>query len=136
LKLRKNQPCPIHKGARNCCGRANSAPIQKRKYESFEQGVSRIPDETVARGYRERRSKSAMNRLLNQKIREQHGLCGICKKEFDEISQVVADHIEPRGFGGGRRDDSSLNIQAAHSICNHLKGSRRDFECPKIERAS
>lgn len=87
--------------------------------------MRQIPDETVPRGYRELRSNSAMKRLLVKKVKDQHGLCGICHQEFLDISEVVPDHIEPRGMGAGRRDDHPENIQAAHSSCNLEKGSRR-----------
>lgn len=141
MKLKRNEPCPIHNGARNCCGRANSAPIQKRKYVSVEQGVRQIPDVTIPRGYRELRSKSAMRRLLVQKVKEQHGLCYWCKKEFRDMYDVTTDHIEPKGLGGSRTDEHPSNIAASCLGCNLEKGSRRDFQrsenpCPTIERAS
>jgi hypothetical protein len=105
MQLGRNEACPIHQGKRNCCGRARLAPIQKRKYISVEPGVRQVRDETVTRGYRELRSKAAMKRLLVQKVKIQHGLCFYCHKEFETFEDVTPDHREPKGMGGGRRDD-------------------------------
>lgn len=132
-KLKANQLCPVH-GRRNCCGRndgsgpaptLSSTSVMRRKYESFEPGVSRIPDEHHPRGYRERRSRSAMRRLLDKKITAQHRICPLCEKPMDDYREIAPDHIEPRGMGGSRRDDHPDNIQATHSLCNLEKGSRR-----------
>jgi hypothetical protein len=38
---------------------------------------------------------------------------------------IVPDHIEPKGMGAAWRDDHPDNIQAAHPLCNLLKGSKR-----------
>jgi len=99
--------------------------MPRRKYLQTEPGVSIIPDDHVPRGFRERRSPSAMKRLLKEKIRLQNGLCGICDKPMEDARDIVPDHKEPRGMNGGRRDDSPDNIQAAHSLCNLEKGSKR-----------
>jgi 5-methylcytosine-specific restriction endonuclease McrA len=66
-----------------------------------------------------------MRKLLNRKIVEQEGKCAICHKDFSDCSEVVPDHIEPKGMGGARRDDHPDNVQAAHGVCNLRKGSRR-----------
>jgi hypothetical protein len=41
------------------------------------------------------------------------------------VRDIVPDHVQPKKFGGYARDDSRGNIQAAHSLCNLEKGSRR-----------
>lgn len=41
-----------------------------------------------------------------------------------ECSEIVPDHIEPRGMGAARRDGHSEH-QAVHLLCNLDKGSRR-----------
>ena len=103
----------------------SSMSMMRRKYISFEPGVSRIPDEHHPRGYRERRSPAAMRRLLDKKILAQEGICAVCHKSMDDYREIVADHKEPKGMGGGFRDDHPENIQAVHNLCNLEKGSRR-----------
>lgn len=66
-----------------------------------------------------------MRKLLNRKIVEQDLKCAICHHEFDEYSDVVPDHRQPKGMGGARRDDHPDNIQAVHWWCNSDKGSIR-----------
>lgn len=54
-----------------------------------------------------------------------HGnLCGICGK-WVELDELTGDHINPRGMGGGKRDDRIKNLQPAHFSCNAEKGSKR-----------
>ena len=77
------------------------------------------------RGYRELRSNGEMRKLLNRKIAAQNGICGICKEKFTDCSDVVPDHISPRGMGGAWRDDHPDNFQAVHWWCNGEKGSTR-----------
>jgi hypothetical protein len=44
-----------------------------------------------------------MRKLLNQKIAEQGGKCAICHEDFSDCSEVVPDHIEPKGTVRSRR---------------------------------
>jgi hypothetical protein len=134
-KLRKGERCPVH-GSYFCCGRGTKR-INGRGFPSREKapgahwefmgaGVWRIADPHHPRGYREKRSRSAMRILLHQKIVEQNGACAICHEPFDDYRQIVAEHCEPKGMGGARADDHPGNIQAAHNFpCNVNKGSRR-----------
>jgi len=120
MKLRRNEFCPIHRSL-SCCGRE---PVQKtRRVKQF--GVQRIDDPNHPRGYRELRSNPEMRRLMNRKITEQRGKCGICEDAFTNYSDIVPDHIHPRGMGGSWRDDHPDNIQAVHWWCNGEKGSSR-----------
>jgi len=66
-----------------------------------------------------------MRRILLRKIVEQDGFCGICHRLMTDMQDIVPDHKEPRGMGAARRDDHPENIQAAHSLCNLEKGSKR-----------
>lgn len=66
-----------------------------------------------------------MRKLLDLKIVAQNGICGICKEQFTDYSDVVPDHISPRGMGGAWRDDHPDNIQAVRWWCNGEKGSSR-----------
>lgn len=56
----------------------------------------------------------------------QNQMCALCGKWLD-IMDATADHKEPRGMGGARRDDRQENIQAAHLDCNSEKGSQRNY---------
>lgn len=123
MKLKAKELCPIH-GLRDCCGRSEFNHYRQvskvpRGWTQVSPGVRRFTDG------REKRSPAAMRRLLMQKIKEQHGDCGICSLPFTDMNEIVPDHIEPRGMGGAQRDDSPENIQAAHSSCNLEKGSKR-----------
>jgi len=66
-----------------------------------------------------------MRRLLDRKIVTQKGICALCKEGFTNYSDVVPDHIYPRGMGGAWRDDHPDNIQAVHWWCNGEKGSTK-----------
>jgi len=95
MRLRRTQICPIHH-SRVCCGR-EALP---REHRMHQIGVRRIDDPQHPRGYRELRSNGEMRKLLDRKIVAQNGICGICKEKFTDYSDVVPDHISPRGMGG------------------------------------
>jgi hypothetical protein len=67
------------------------------------------------------RSPAEMRKLLNRKIVEPDRICAICQEAFTDYSDVVPDHINPKGMGGAWRDDHPENIQATHSWCNEEK---------------
>ena len=113
-RLRTGERCPIH-GGYYCCGRERKSNQAKR----YSGPVQKLPDG------REKCSKSEMRRRLPILLHKQGGMCGICLKPIEDFREAVIDHILPRGMGGGSRDDSWKNIQAAHGICNLQKGSRR-----------
>lgn len=120
MRLRRNQLCPIHR-SRFCCGR-EAIPRETRQRQL---GVRRIDDSQHPRGYREIRSNAEMRKLLDKKILAQNGECAICNEKFTDYSDIVPDHIHPRGMGGAWRDDHPDNIQAVHWWCNGEKGSSR-----------
>jgi hypothetical protein len=122
MKLRSKEFCPIHRSL-SCCGRET---IQKGS-RVRRLGVQRIEDPHHPRGYRELRSKAEMRKLLNRKIVEQNRQCAICEVAFTSYSDVVPDHVDPRGMGGARRDDHPENIQAVHFWCNSEKGSTWEY---------
>jgi hypothetical protein len=66
-----------------------------------------------------------MRKLLNGKIADQGGKCAICHESFTQYGEIVPDHIEPKGMGGGWRVDHPENVQAVHRRCNLQKGSKR-----------
>jgi hypothetical protein len=122
MELRRNQYCPIHRSL-SCCGRE---PVSKGR-GARRLGVQRIEDTHHPRGYRELRSKAEMRKVLDRKIVEQNRRCAICQVGFTHYSDIVPDHIDPRGMGGSRRDDHPENIQAVHFWCNGEKGSTREY---------
>jgi hypothetical protein len=137
FKLQRGEFCIVHRSL-FCCGREMTQKA-KRRFGLKERkagahwvpvpgqwGVSRMDDPHHPRGYRERRDAKAMRMLLNAKIVEQDRRCAICGELFDDYRQIVAEHKEPKGMGGARRDDHPDNIQAAHQYpCNLTKGSKR-----------
>jgi len=50
--------------------------------------------------------------------------CGICGEIIRRFEDMEPDNIQPRGMGGGKRDDSPSNIQPSHRACNREKGSK------------
>jgi len=118
MKLRLNEICPIHR-SRFCCGRE-----QRPRNRKLWAPVRRIEDPHHPRGYREIRSPAELRKILNRKIVEQDTKCGICRRRFTDYDEIVPDHIQPKGLGGGRRDDHPDNIQAVHRRCNLKKGSK------------
>ena len=67
-------------------------------------GVRRVDDPQHSRGYREIRSNAEMRKLMDRKIAAQNGACPLGKSQFTEYSDIVPDHIPPRGMGGAWRD--------------------------------
>jgi hypothetical protein len=120
MRLRRNQICPIYR-SRFCCGRE----VVQQERQRRQIGIRRIDDPHHSLGYRELRSNGEMRKLLDRKIVTQNGMCGICEGKFTDYSDIVPDHISPRGMGGAWRDDHPDNIQAVHWLCNDEKGSSR-----------
>lgn len=87
MRLRANEFCPIHKSI-SCCGREF---IPKRR--TIRPGVQRIEDPHHPRGYRELRSPAEMKKLLNRKIVEQNGICGLREESLTDYNDVVPDHM-------------------------------------------
>ena len=83
MKHRRNEFCPIHRSL-FCCGRE-----QARKERRLRLSVQRIEDPQHPRGYRELRSPAEMRKLLNRKISEQGGRCGICHEPLTDCSEIV-----------------------------------------------
>ncbi len=71
-----------------------------------------------------------MRKLLNRKIVEQNGICALCHIEFTDYQDVAPDHKNPKGMGGGWRDDHPDNIQAPHWVCRKKRDQReRTSDC-------
>lgn len=128
-KLKPGERCPIHR-RRDCCGRAEVHVYERKKHTKWEQvrpGVRRIGDEHADHpdGYRYKYSPAEMKKVVDKRIREQHGICAECHEPFTDYREVGPDHIKPKGMGGARADDRPENIRAVHHTCNSEKGSRR-----------
>lgn len=105
MRLRRNQLCPIHSSL-FWCGR-EAIPKQS---QMRQMGVRRIDDPHHPRGYREIRSNAEMRKLRDRKIVAQNSECAICNEKFTDYTDIVPDHIHPRGMGGAWKDDHSDNI--------------------------
>ena len=121
--------CPIHKSWTCSCHRVRTYKrTNHAKWETVRIGVRRIKDQFAdhSDGYRYKLSPAEMRKVLLKKIEEQLGRCALCGEPFTSLVGIVPDHIKPKGLGGGRADDRSDNIQAAHNFpCNAEKGSKR-----------
>jgi len=124
MKLKPGQLCPLHR-KRNCCRDQTGERKPSWKMKQVAPGVRRQEDPYHPRGYRELRSPAALRELVNRKLVEQDGKCCVCGELMEDYRDIVAEHLQPRGMGGARRDDHPSNIGAAHAGCNLRKGSKR-----------
>ena len=93
-------------------------PGKKRREPIKRVGNREICDSKTAGGRREYRMR------LTIAWTKQRGLCALCGLPV-ALEEATADHISPRGMGGGSRSDNQENIQAAHGVCNSNRGSKR-----------
>ena len=133
MKLRSNEPCPIHRSL-FCCGRE-----QMRKQTRLQPGVRRVEDPYHPRGYRELRSPAEMRKLLNRKIVERTGnvpsatkgsritttscLTTRIRKEWEEPGGTIIRIISKQHTGGAteRKGQPGLTTDgrlAVHSSIN------------------
>jgi 5-methylcytosine-specific restriction endonuclease McrA len=54
------------------------------------------------------------------KVRAAAVTCYLCGLPFTPDDPAVADHVEPRAYGGS---DNIINLRAAHRSCNGRKGA-------------
>ena len=116
VRLRRNQLCPIHRSLA-CCGR-ESARNERR---TRQMGVRRIDDPQHPRGYREIRSNAEMRKLMDRKIASQNSICALCKEQFTDYSDIVPDHINPRGMGGSVEGRSSRQHSSGSLVVQRRK---------------
>ena len=100
-------------------------PRERVQVRALENGRPAHRRPESSQRIRELRSPAELRKVLTQKISAQQGNCGICHLPLTDCNDIVPDHIEPKGMGAAWRDDHPDNIQAAHRLCNLLKGSRR-----------
>jgi hypothetical protein len=124
--LRKGEMCPLHKSF-YCCGRSKPRERDTRKRTYLGAGIRRIEDEHHPKGYRELCSPSELRRRKHALMSRGGWFCLYCYKDLRtlEYGQIELCHIEPKGMGGARRDDSVSNLALACKICNRENGSRR-----------
>lgn len=126
-KLRKSERCPLH-GRLHCCGRTKADDTPKpRKYETIAPGVRRYPDG------REICSASALKKRKDALIR-QGETCVFCRRPFDDYRSVDLCHIESKGAGGWKHDDSIKNLTLGHHSSNVECGSLSVHEYIKSVR--
>jgi 5-methylcytosine-specific restriction endonuclease McrA len=124
--LKPKEMCPLHHKT-TCCRREEVARGRKAsKWEQVRPGIRRFWDEHLKK-FRYKLSPAMRRSVINRKLRENGGVCGICGKQIEDYRDVVPDHKEPKGMGGARADDGleGSNLQPAHSKCNLEKGSKR-----------
>jgi 5-methylcytosine-specific restriction endonuclease McrA len=101
---------------------------------STQQGpVTRVEDPTIPAGYRELCTPAELRRRKAVITRAHNGICAICHEPMLDYRDVELDHEEPKGMGGGRRDDSMENLRATHRECNRAKGSIRGYQPKESE---
>lgn len=121
MKLKANQPCPLHRGSKVCCGRSEAARtrIQKRGHGIWQfvrSGLWRAPDG------RERCSAAELRRrkdgLLRQGVR-----CAACGEGFADYRDVELAHLSGKGMSGAFHNDSLANLTLMHQRANREQGS-------------
>jgi 5-methylcytosine-specific restriction endonuclease McrA len=123
MRLGKNQICPLHRSL-FCCGRERQEKVAFAKGVTQHGPVTRIPDFSVPRGYREVCTPAELRRRKDIKIREQQGVCALCHEPMTDYRDVELDHIIPQP-AGCKKDSHLDNLQAVHHACNMAKGSQR-----------
>lgn len=119
-RLRRNEPCPLHRGNRFCCGRGGvniTSKRQSRAYVEIAPGVKRYPDG------REVCSPAALKKRKDALLR-QNALCIFCGQTFSDYREVDLCHVESKGMNGWRRNDSMNNLELGHRVSNLDCGSR------------
>lgn len=92
--------------------------------ECIQPGVYRYQDGREVCELKSSAGKAEYARRRGVAWLKQGGRCAICQR-YILLAYATSDHINPRGMGGGRRDDRQENIQATCFQCNSEKGSKR-----------
>ena len=129
--LRSKRPTPRRKESPYNFG---VQPVKSTPKYLDDDGVFRMPD---GRERCDLNSKKGLDEYIRRKrvawesqtfesigIHQPGHYCSICKQILF-WKDTTADHIVPRGMGGGSRNDVQANIAAAHLLCNQQKGSKR-----------
>jgi hypothetical protein len=119
MKLRPNERCPIHRGSKTCCGRAQERPRAERpvpKYRLISLGTKLYPDGHIER-------TPAALRARKDSLLRQCCPCAACGQLFTEYSQVELAHRLAKGMNGWKRDDSDSNTTLMHFLANRMQCS-------------
>lgn len=118
-KLRAKELCPLHR-RRDCCGRAEfnrySQPKKKGQWHPIRAGLWRSDDG------REKCSPAELRRRKGDLIRK-YPVCRACGLTFTDYDEIELAHIESKGMGGFKRDDSMGNLTLLHKAANRDQGS-------------
>lgn len=105
-------------------------PIRRISAKRLAGLGGKIPFSTIKPGKTVRRvsAKQRKKMAVRKKLREQwwtegRRTCGICGLPIQDFADMTNDHILP----GSAKSDAPENLQPAHSICNLLKGSKRNY---------
>lgn len=80
---------------------------------------------------RARKMGAFVEHIDKRKLWHQYqGICGLCLTPVP-LSRVTIDHIIPLSQGGLHE---YANVQPAHGLCNHVKGSG-EFSLERLEEA-
>lgn len=124
--LRKGQRCPLH-NSYFCCGR--NKPLDrfedKPRFRRQNLDVRIVEDPHHPRGFREICSSRELQRRKWKLAESGIKNCFYCHEALTDYRETDLAHIEPKGMGGGRRDDSWENLTLAHRSCNNQNGSKR-----------
>ena len=103
-----------------CCGRGGNKLASKRKsrhYEMIAPGVKRYADG------REVCTDSALKKRKDQLLKT-NPVCVACGQQFSDYRDVDLAHIESKGAGSWKRNDSYSNLRLCHHSTNLDCGSR------------
>lgn len=114
-RLKAGQPCPLHRGRKDCCGRAPFTPRPGKNPQRF--GITFMADG------REICSPAKLRERKDQMIRRGDS-CGFCGEAFTDYSEIELCHDKSKGSGGFKKDDSWGNIFLGHKAENCEQGSR------------
>jgi len=120
-KLKANQPCPLHRGSKVCCGRSKTDRTKVRKqghgiWQFVRSGLWRAPDG------REKCSTAELRRRKDQILR-QGVKCQACGEGFQDYRDVELAHRQAKGLGGAFHDSRLSNLTLLHARANRECGS-------------
>ena len=80
-----------------------------------------VEDSEILRQIAPNKRKLWLSKGIEEKYREQNGLCALCNDSL-VLGKHEVDHIIPHHYGGG---NERANIRLAHPFCNKSRGNRQ-----------